>query len=74
MIIIGRTIQVVIRTQVIDPFFFMNKNLKEDAPKTLLTQIFDINEPTVIYIPVNKEDTDTPRTQVSAVKDLIEAS
>ena len=52
----------------------MNKNLKEDAPKTLLTQIFDINGPTVIYIPVNKEDTDTPRTQVSAVKDLIEAS
>ena len=44
----------------------MNKNLKWDAPKTLITQAFDINVPTVIYIPVNK-NMDTPRTQGSAV-------
>ena len=51
----------------------MNKNLKYDAPKTLITQEFDINVPTVIYIPVNK-NMDTPRTQGSAVTDVTSAS
>ena len=41
----------------------INKNRKYDTPKTLLTQEFGKNVPTVIEISVNKENMDTPRTQ-----------
>ena len=53
-IILGRPLQIIIRIQVIDPCFMMDKNCKEEDPKTLLTQEFDINGPSEIEIPVNK--------------------
>ena len=53
-IILGRPIKIIIRIQRIDICFVMNKNCKEDAPKTLLTKSFDRNGTTVIKIPLNK--------------------
>ena len=37
-IILGRTLQIIIRIQGIDPCIIMNKNCKEDDPKTLPKQ------------------------------------
>ena len=59
LIITGIPIYIIIRIQGIDPCFLMNKNRKEDTQRTLLTQEFDINGPTVIEIPVNKENMNT---------------
>ena len=52
----------------------INKNRKYDTPKTLLTQEFGKNVPTVIEISVNKENMDTPRTQGYAVTDVTAVS
>ena len=69
----GRTLQIIIRIQVIDPCFMMNKNRKEYTPKILLTQGFDRKRTTIIEIQVNKENVVTPRFQVYAVTDAAAA-
>ena len=73
LIILNIPLHIFIRIQGIDLCFMMNKNNKEDTPKILLTQAFEINGPTVIDIPVNKKSTETLRNQVYAVTDVTAA-
>ena len=73
-IALASPLQIIIKIQGIYPCFMMKKTSKEECPKTLFTQSFERNSPTLIEITVNKENIYTPRTIYSSVADVTTSS